>query len=66
MLQEFEWFSRNVEELDVPYKFVLKEIKEFWRNYNKYKEFLMYFNKFRGKQRIFEEFKRILKKTIKN
>ena len=28
-LQEFKWFSRNVEELDVPYKFVLKEIKEF-------------------------------------
>jgi len=24
-LQEFDWFSRNVEELDVPYKFVFEE-----------------------------------------
>jgi len=23
-LQEFEWFSRNAEELDIPYKFVFK------------------------------------------
>ena len=43
----------------------LKEIKEFWRNNNKYKEILMYFNNIRGKKIIFEEFQGILKK-IKN